>query len=112
MGFLLADAAYDGGEPWRLELIDYLIANRNLAMSRLSKMFGLVPYSPEATYLLWIDARLLPVQNPHLYFEENGVGLSDGKDFDAPGFLRLNLGCSRKLLVEALDRMQAACDKL
>ena len=112
MGFLLADAAYDGGEPWRLELIDYLIANRDLAMSRLSKMFGLVPYSPEATYLLWIDARSLPVQNPHLYFEENGVGLSDGKDFDAPGFLRLNLGCSRKLLVKALDRMQVACDKL
>ena len=112
MGFLLAEAAYSGGEQWRLELIDYLKANRELAMNRLGKMEGLLPYSPEATYLLWIDARSLPVDNPHLYFEENGVGLSDGKDFDAPGFLRLNLGCSRKLLVKALDRMQVACDKL
>ena len=44
-----------------------------------------------------IDAVNLLVSNPHKFFEENGVGLSDGRDFDAPGFLRLNLGCSRKL---------------
>ena len=92
--------------------IDRLSQSKSeLAMDRLGEMEGLLPYSPG--YLsLWIDARSLPVNNPHLYFEENGVGLSDGKDFDAPGFLRLNLGCSRKLLVEALDRMQVACDKL
>jgi len=40
------------------------------------------------------------------------VGLSDGRDFDAPGFLRLNLGCSRELLVEALSRMKNACHQL
>ncbi len=112
MGFLLADAAYRGGEPWRLELVDYLNGNRSLAMNRLSEMKGLIPYSPEATYLLWIDARNLPVENPHQFFEDNGVGLSDGRDFDARGFLRLNLGCSRKLLNEALSRMQSACEKL
>ena len=112
MGFLLADAAYRGGEPWRLELIDYLNENRSLAMNRLSEIKELIPYSPEATYLLWIDARNLPVENPHQFFEENGVGLSDGRDFDARGFLRLNLGCSRKLLNEALSRMQSACEKL
>jgi cystathionine beta-lyase len=112
MGFLLADAAYRHGEGWRLNLIDYLAGNRELAMAELGRMDGLVPYSPEATYLLWIDAKKLPVDNPHQFFEENGVGLSDGADFDAPGFLRLNLGCSRKLLIEALARMSEACKKL
>jgi cystathionine beta-lyase len=112
MGFLLADAAYREGEPWRLSLIDYLQGNRELAMIELAGMDGLVPYSPEATYLLWIDARTLPVDNPHEFFEKNGVGLSDGADFDAPGFLRLNLGCARKLLTEALARMSNACKKL
>jgi cystathionine beta-lyase len=81
-------------------------------MSQLVEMNGLTAYSPEATYLMWIDARNLPVPNPHKFFEENGVGLSDGRDFDAPGFLRLNLGCSRKLLTEALSRMGKACHKL
>jgi cystathionine beta-lyase len=36
------------------------------------------------------------------------VGLSDGADFGAPGFVRLNFGCSRTLLMEALRRMRMA----
>jgi len=81
-------------------------------MPRLQAMFGLTPYSPNATYLLWIDARKLDTENPHRFFEENGVGLSDGSDFGAPGFLRLNLGCSRNLLEQALNRMERACSSL
>lgn len=112
MGFALAEAAYRHGEPWRQELLKYLTQNRDDACNGLSRMPFLVPYSPQATYLLWIDARELPVDNPHKYFEENGVGLSDGKDFGAPGFLRLNLGCSNQLLHEALQRMNKACEAL
>ena len=37
-----------------------------------------------------------------------GVGLSDGADFGAPGFVRLNFGCARGLLDEALRRMANA----
>ena len=48
----------------------------------------------------------------HITFENNGVGLSDGKDFGAPGFLRLNLGCTYQLLSEGLDRMKSALDRL
>ena len=112
MGFVLAEAAYRHGEPWRQELLKYLIQNRDDAFKELSRMPFLVPYSPQATYLLWIDARELPVDNPHKYFEENGVGLSDGKDFGAPGFLRLNLGCSNQLLQKALQRMNKTCEAL
>ena len=61
----------------------YLRTNRDLTISRLQKIPGLLPYSPVATYLLWIDARELPVEHPHRFFEENGVGLSDGSDFGA-----------------------------
>ena len=61
-----------------------------------------------ATYLMWIDARGLGVENPHRFFEDHGVGLSDGSDFGAPGYLRLNFGCPRALLDQALDRMAAA----
>ena len=47
----------------------------------------------EATYLAWIDARNLGVPSPTLFFEEAGVGLSDGADFGMPGWVRLNFGC-------------------
>jgi cystathionine beta-lyase len=112
MGFHLAEAAYRNGEEWRQSLLTYLRSNRDYAMSRLQSMDGLLPYSPSATYLLWIDARKLGTDNPHRFFEEHGVGLSDGRDFGAPGFLRLNLGCSRHLLEQALDRMERACSSL
>ena len=46
------------------------------------------------------------------FLEDHGVGLSDGSDFGAPGFLRLNLGCSRTLLEQALDRIDRACASL
>lgn len=112
MGFRLAEVAFRNGEEWRQSLLQYLRRNRELAMSRLLEISRLIPYSPAATYLLWIDARQLPVDHPHRFFEEHGVGLSDGADFGAPGFLRLNLGCSHSLLEEALERMDKACSGL
>jgi cystathionine beta-lyase len=45
-------------------------------------------------------------------FEQAGVGLYDGADFGAPGFLRLNFGCPRSLLDEALQRMTQAVQGL
>ena len=112
MGFHLAEAAYRDSEEWRQCLLAYLRNNRDYALSKLLTMPGLTPYSPSATYLLWIDARKLGTDDPHRFFEEHGVGLSDGRDFGAPGFLRLNLGCARSLLKEALNRMERACSSL
>jgi cystathionine beta-lyase len=60
---------------------------------------------PEATYLAWIDARAIDADNPLPAFEALGVGLSDGRDFGVPGYLRLNFGCRRALLKEALQRL-------
>ena len=85
MGFRLAEEAYRNGEVWRHDLLKYLRANRDLAISEIKNMEGLKPYSPEATYLLWIDANALSVKDPHFFFEECGVGLSNGSDFGALG---------------------------
>ena len=112
MGFRLAEVAYRNGEDWRSDLLSYLRRNRDYAVTEIKKMNGLVPYSPEATYLLWIDARNLKTDNPHYFFESAGVGLSNGSDFGAPGYLRLNLGCTNDLLIEAIDRMKNAVSKL
>ena len=62
----------------------------------------------EATYLSWIDARKSGLEDPTGFFENAGVGLSDGAEFGSPGFLRLNFGCPRATLDEALRRMKSA----
>jgi cystathionine beta-lyase len=65
----------------------------------------------EATYLAWIDVRSAELPEPIRIFEDAGVGLQDGIEFGGPGFVRLNFGCQRPLLEEALDRMKTAMGK-
>jgi cystathionine beta-lyase len=111
LGYTAALAAYRDGEEWRQELLEYLRANRNLTFRAIAGMPGLKSWPVEATYLAWIDARGLAVADPGRFFEEAGVGLSDGTAFGAPGFVRLNFGCPRSLLETALERMQSAVSR-
>jgi len=108
LGMVAAKAAYQHAQSWLDDLIVYLRANRELVMDAIGNMEGLAMSAGQATYLAWIDARGLNVSSPAKWFEAAGVGLSDGAEFDGPGFVRLNFGCRRALLAQALDRMAAA----
>ena len=108
LGYAAAEAAYCFGEPWRQALIEYLRGNRDLVLQAVANMAGLSVTPVEATYLAWIDTRERGIGNPEMFFEQAGVGLSDGAAFGLPGFVRLNFGCPRSLLTEALQRMQRA----
>lgn len=112
LGLTATLAAYRDSETWRLALIGYLRDNRDGLEDFVSRTEGLSMSHIEATYLAWIDCRRLSVDNPVRFFEEAGVGLSDGKDFGATGFVRLNFGCSRSVLTEALGRMERALFRL
>lgn len=111
LGYAAAEAAYREGDPWLVGQLDYLRANRDYLLAEIDKMPGLSCQPIEATYLAWIDASGLGVADPHAFFEQAGVGLSPGRDFGAPQFIRLNFGCPRSLLEEAVRRMGAALDK-
>jgi cysteine-S-conjugate beta-lyase len=111
-GYLAAAVAYRDCEGWRLALIDYLRGNRDLLAGALSRMPGGLSMAPvEGTYLAWIDVRAAGLENPVGFFEEAGVGVQDGRDFDGTGFVRLNFGCPRAVLNEALTRMRRALEK-
>ena len=109
LGYSAALAAYRDGEPWRQALITYLRKNRDLVLEVIQDVPGVKAWPVEATYLAWIDARELGVANPASLFERFGVGLSDGVPFGAPGFVRLNFGCPRSLLEQALERVRSSC---
>lgn len=108
LGLVAAEAAYRGSEEWRLALLDYLNINWRLIQKTLGRHPQLRLTPLEATYLAWIDCRSLHLDDPVRFFEKAGVGLSDGKDFGLPGFVRLNFGCPRALLQTALERMETA----
>lgn len=104
-----AEAAYRDGGPWLAEVLDYLRSNRDLVERRVAtELPGMALTHVEATYLAWLDARGLGFADPARAFRRAGVVLSDGADFGAPGYLRLNFACPRVTLEEALDRMRRA----
>jgi len=108
LAFVAATAAYRDGDAWLTEQLDYLRANRDEVTARINALPGLRLLPVEATYLAWIDASALPVENPWRFFLAAGVGMTDGTAFGGARFVRLNFGCSRALLDEALTRIERA----
>lgn len=107
LGRTAAEAAYREGAPWLEQLLNYLRENRQLLIDWVRQQPSLNMASPEATYLGWIDyraqERTLPARD---LLKQTGVALSEGKDFGLPGFARINFGCPRDQLREALTRME------
>ncbi|HSG24252.1 MAG TPA: PatB family C-S lyase [Azonexus sp.] len=109
LGLAACEAAYRDCTEWHRELIAYLVANRDRVSAAVNTDKRLKMSHVEATYLAWIDVRQLGLAHPAAHFEAHGLGLSDGADFGAPGWLRLNFGCPRRTLDEALQRFTIAC---
>lgn len=108
LGMHAATAAFEFGESWRLKLIEYLKGNHQLILDRVKTMPSISMRPAEATYLAWLDVSSLQLDNPQRYFETFGVGMSSGSEFGDNNYVRLNFGCQRPLLNEALNRIEHA----
>jgi cystathionine beta-lyase len=108
LGFTAAEAAFRHSWDWLAALLAYLRDNSRLVEKEIGSMDNLSMNHVEATYLAWIDARNIDKVFPARFFEAFGIGLSEGSHFGYPGFMRLNFGCQRSLLQEALHRIKRA----
>ena len=102
------EAAYRGGMDWLAAQLVYLRRNYDLCLERINQMPGLSLPEFDATYLAWIDATEIGLEDPVGFFEAHGIGLSHGGPFGNPKFIRLNFGCTYDQLTKALDRMHSA----
>ncbi len=111
-GSVASTAAYLHGEPWRLQLIDYLNDNLEFTESFIRKNIpALHMFRPEATYMIWLDFRNFKLDDETLKNKlvyEAGLGFNPGTDFGpgGEGFMRMNIACPRSTLTEALGRLQ------
>jgi cysteine-S-conjugate beta-lyase len=117
LGFVAALAAYRDGQEWLDQVLAYLEANRDWLYQAVNEQLpGVRMGKPEGTYLAWLDCREAGIPgNPFEFFLKEGqVALNDGVAFGkgGHGFVRLNFGCPRSILVEAIDRMQRAMAKV
>lgn len=102
MGLSATQAAFTECEDWRQDLLTYLRGNRDYLAAEIAKIDGLKLLTPQATFLAWIDASGLGVDNPQKYFEDKGIGPSPGIDFGDKNFVRINFGCPRSQLEKAI----------
>jgi cystathionine beta-lyase len=116
LGFAACEAAYRDSEDWRQGLLAYLRGNRDHLLDFTARELpGMKIEAPiEATYLAWFNIEALGLTDPVGHFEKHGVGLSDGAFFGTPRGknIRLNFGCPRATLDEALRRMKLAVHSL
>jgi cystathionine beta-lyase len=108
LGYTATEAAYESANDWNRQQVDYLRANRDFLVSEINQIRGLKLDPVQATFLAWIDVSGLKLDNPPAFFEKAGVGMLAGRDFGDDRFMRLNFGCPRSLVEEAVTRIRLA----
>lgn len=118
LGLVAAQAAFSGAcDDWLAALRIYLTGNRDFLVEYVKCEFnGIRVTVPDATYLAWLDCNELVRSGrikgtPQEFFlQQAKVALNEGKEFGfgGEGFVRLNFGCPRKTLEDALERLKAA----
>lgn len=116
-GNIAMEAAYNHGNEWLEQLMDYLQNNVDFLTKYLAENIPLIkPVKPEATYLIWLDFRALgmdAIQLKKFLIEKAKLGLSDGPVFgeEGAGFQRMNIACPLEKIKIALKRLSKAIDE-
>ena len=112
--YLIVQAAYNHCENWLEELKTYIWENVIFTDNFFKKNIPQIKIViPQASFLLWLDCRALQLtqnQLVSLFTDKAELALNDGTMFgeQGNGFMRLNIGCPRAILTEALQRLQKA----
>ena len=107
-------SAYERGDAWLDELKTYLVDNISFIKDFIVKHdLPMTAIPSEATFLVWLDCRKMGLSHEDLvdfFIHHAKLGLNDGKSFGktGEGFMRLNVGTSREVLEEAMQRVLKA----
>ncbi|MFZ9642424.1 MAG: MalY/PatB family protein [Candidatus Methylopumilus sp.] len=108
------EAAYRHGHDWLNALLAYLQVTRDTVMDYANQHLPNITVLPaQGTYLLWLDCRQLGLDDQllqQLFLEKAKLALSPGAMFGkgGSGFMRMNIGTSRKNVLLALDKLKQA----
>lgn len=113
-----AEVAYTHGEEWLNQLIEYIEGSIAMVEEYLEKNIPQIKVvRPQASFLLWLDCRGLDMSQPalvDLFVRKAHLALNDGTMFgkEGEGFMRLNIGSPRKVILEALSHLAEAVNSL
>jgi cystathionine beta-lyase len=112
------EAAYNHGEPWLEQVLDYIWGNYQTLKSFIEQNLPQLKVTElQGTYLCWVDFRELGLaqeQLEKLTQLDARVLLDEGHIFgqEGLGFERFNLACPRPLVILALERLKTEIEKL
>lgn len=118
MGITALEAAYNFGDEYLEQLLDYLQGNIKFFCDYAEKKIPEINViKPEGTYLLWVDMRKLGLNQKELEkFIINNVklGLNSGTMFGSggEGFQRFNIACPRLYIEKALSSLEECVNKI
>lgn len=106
-------AAYEYGETWLDELLQYIEHNMDVAVQSLNTLTGIKVAKPQGTYLLWIDYRETGLSEKDMMerlLQKGQLALEPGSKYgeEGLGFLRMNVACPLSTLEEGLKRFKQA----
>jgi cystathionine beta-lyase len=107
-------SAYTYGAEWLQQMRMYVIDNVNFVAGYLEKEIPAIQvYMPQASFLIWLDCRALGLSQKALvalFKEKAGLALNDGIMFGTggEGYMRMNVGCPRSVLKQALAALKEA----
>lgn len=111
-GIIAQETAYSKGEEWYQQLMKYLNANVDYTIEFFETRIPKIKVKkPEGTYLLWLDCSDLNMNQKELndfFIKDCKVLLNEGSMFSEKYNLyqRMNIATSRKVLQEALERIE------
>lgn len=110
-------AAFTQGENWRRQMLRYVESNVEFVIEYCAAHIPAIkPLRPQASFLVWMDCRALGLTQPELvdlFVNKAHLALNDGEMFgkEGIGFMRLNVGCPRATLRQAMEQLKAAVEK-
>lgn len=110
--YVATKAAYEQGADWLQQLVEYIQGNIDFVVNYLqNNLPKITPIIPEASFLVWLDFSTFGLSEneiKELLVKKAKLGLNNGNSFGpgGQGFHRLNVGCSRLVLQEAMSRLK------
>lgn len=103
-------AAYNEGEEWLNQLVDYLHGNYEAMAEFCRRELPEFPITRlEGTYLVWMDCSSLGMPSDaleHALLEDARLWLNAGTMYGAEGegYMRWNIACPRSVMLDGLNR--------
>ena len=106
-------AAYEKGEAWLEEMIQYISKNMDYVVAELNQLEGITVTKPNATYLLWIDYRKTGLSESEMMqrlLVQGKLAIEPGTKYEEAGrgFLRMNVACPFETVKEGVKRFKKA----